>query len=129
MDKSELASHHHIHQPVIAVDDVVSDLIRRNLSVELLEKLSGAGDLGFFDVAKLHAGHRALGLSNEVDVLDRAFFEADGPVGVVVADGRGDMEAAWELGVDHDFCAGVEASDKVAFDRAVGDGVVIDVTL
>lgn len=44
-----------------------------------------------------HRGHRSLGLRHEVDVLDCAFLERDGSVGVVVTDRGRDQEPAWQL--------------------------------
>ena len=52
--------------------------------VDLREELAGAFDFGLFDCPKLHAGHGALGLGDEIDVLDRALLEGNGQVRIIV---------------------------------------------
>ena len=93
------------------------------------EELPGALDLGVLDALELQGREGALGLGDEVDVLDRSLREGDGPVGVVVADRGRDEEAARQLGVDRDLGAGVQFGDEVTLDLGVGDDVVVDVLL
>ncbi len=65
-----------------------------NLAVALHEELAGAFNFRMLDGPKFHAEHGALGLGDEIDVLDRAFPEGNGQVRVVVADGSGDQEVS-----------------------------------
>ena len=74
----------------------------------LVEELLGAGDLRLLDPAQLKRVQRALGLRNEVDVLDASLLEGDRPVGRVVADRRGDGERSRELGVHRHLVGSVE---------------------
>ena len=49
--------------------------------------------------------------------------EGDGPVGSVVADRGGDLEAARQLGVDGDFGSGFEPSGELRFHALFGVAV------
>ena len=84
---------HQRHEGRVVGDDVVLDVVAL-LFVEGGEELSGARNLGLFDVFELERGKRALGFSDEVDVPDLAVVEGDGPVRVVVADRGRNEEAA-----------------------------------
>lgn len=66
---------HQLHQPAEAVHHVVLDLLRGELLVDVVEEPPGALNLGFLDLAQLHARHRALGFGHKVDVFDSAFLE------------------------------------------------------
>lgn len=52
-------------------DYIVADLVGGDLG----EEFAGTVDLALFDGLELHAGHGALGLGDEVDVLDGALLE------------------------------------------------------
>ena len=77
-----------LHELPAAGHHVVLDEFETNRAVDPLENLAGEFDFGLFDCPQLHAGHGTLGLGDEIDVLDRALLERNGPVRVVVADGR-----------------------------------------
>ena len=69
------------HQLSVTIHHVVLHLVGRNFGEELV----GLFDLALFDSAQVHAGHGALGFGNKEDMLNLAFLECNGPVGVVVA--------------------------------------------
>ena len=120
---------HQFHQLAEAVHHVVLHLLWGEFLVDIVEEFAGALDLGFLDLAQLHAGHRTLGFGHEIDVLDRTFLEGDGPVGVVVTHRRRDQEPAWQLGVDYDFFTGVQLLHELAFGVGVGQHIVVDMPL
>ena len=62
-------SYDELHQLGVVGDDVVLDVLAV-LLVERREELAGAFDLGVFDALELKGRERALGLGDEVDVLD-----------------------------------------------------------
>lgn len=109
-------THHHLHQLPKAVHHVVFHIFRGKAAIHFIKKPAGAFDLGFFDFAQLQAGHAALGLCHEVNVLDAAFLEADGPVGVVVAHRGGDQKASGQLGVDHHLFGGIQLCHELSLD-------------
>ena len=93
----------------IVSHNVVYNLLITRLIVQFGKELAGALDLGVLDALELQGRQRALGLGDEVDVLDsEPSREGDRPVGVVVADRGRDEEPARQLGVDDDLVAGVE---------------------
>lgn len=72
---STASSFHKLHQLAEAIHHVVLDLLRGELLVDVVEEPAGALDLGFLNLAQLHAGNGALGLGHEVDVFDRTLLE------------------------------------------------------
>lgn len=87
-------SFHQLHQLSVVVRHIVFYLFIRDLRKEL----ACAFDLGFLDLAEVHAGQGAFRLSDEIDVLHLVLLEGDGPIQVVVADRRGDKKRLRQLG-------------------------------
>ena len=105
---------HELEQRVVVVDDVVPHAAAVSLAAQRRKEFAGALDLRYLHALELEGGHRALGLGDEVDVLDLrgVVAEGDGPVGVVVADRGRDEEPSRQLGVDDDLVADVELLDE-----------------
>ena len=120
---------YNLHQLPVAGHHVVFHVFGINLAVDLREELAGTFDFRMLDGPKFHAGHRAFGLGDEIDVLDRAFPEGNGPVRVVVAYGSWNQEASGELCIDDHLGAGIQLFHKLPLNLGVGDHVVIDVVL
>lgn len=88
-----------------------------------------AADFCLLDGLQVQALHRALGLRDEEDVLHASLAEGDGPVRRVVADGRRYLEAARQLGVDHDLLVQFQLSSKGLLAIRVREHVVLHVLL
>ena len=87
------------------------------------KQLLGAVDLGLLNRAQVQAIHRALRLSDEVDVADSAFMEHNRPVCRVVSDRRGNGKALRQLGIDVHILGTIQLLDELALDALLGGAV------
>ena len=118
-------SFHQLHQLSVAVYDVVFHLVRRDFG----EEFAGTFNFAIFDLAQFHGGKGAFGFGDKVNVFYGALLEGNGPVWAVIANRCRDLEGFGELRVHHDFSAGVEFTDKFAFDPGIGKDVVVNVAV
>ena len=108
---------------------IYTELLRHNI-IQTLVVLGNVVDVavvadglevatGTFYLASLRASYlRALkvitfGLSHKIDVLDTSFPEGYRPVGIVFAHWRIDIEAVWQLGIDHHVIFVLQGFGKV----------------
>src|SRR5690606_16880311 len=120
---------HHLHQPSKAIHHVVLHVLWCVLLVDGVKELTGAADFRFFNLTQFHRRHRALGFSNEVNVLHRAFFKRNSPVWVVIAYRCRNQEASRQLGVHHHIGTGIQLLHELAFNVGVGNHIVVNVAL
>ena len=97
-----------------------------NLAIDLLEELAGTFNFRMLDGAQFHAGHGAFGLCHEINVLDRAFLEGNGPVRVVITDRSGNQKSAGQFCVNHHLGAGIQLLHELPFHFGVGDHIVVN---
>jgi len=71
----------------------------------------------------------SLCLGDKVDVFNFTFFKGNRPDRVVVSDGSGNEETSRKLRVNDDFRAAVQLFDEGPCGLAVGESVVVDVSL
>ena len=92
-----------------------------------LEVSLAALDLGAFLVAQVVGEEAALGLDHEVEPLRAVLLDQHGPVRVVGAERRRDLEPAGELGVDLDRLVLLQLLGKGAFDAGrIVDHLLVD---
>ena len=94
-----------------------------------MEELPRAVDLALLDLPEFHGGQRTLSFGDEVDVLNGAFQEGDGPIRAVVSDRSWDEERLRQFGVDRDISPGVELADEFAFSTGIREHVIENVTI
>ena len=116
---------HDRQQLLVAVDLVVPEVFIG----EFIEQLFGAGDLRRFNGPQIHALHGSLGFRDEEKMLLGSGPESYCPVGGIVADRSGDVEAFGQLGIDADFIGCIQILGKTplyAFFRiTVGEDIVL----
>lgn len=112
----------HLIEEILVGDGLfVADVVRQ---LQIVEEAFGACDLAGFHGAQFQRAHVAFGFCDKEDVLQTTVLtEGDRPVGRVVADRRGDLEAARQLGVDRDFGSGFEPSGELRLHTLPGISV------